>query len=47
MAENMTQITGVSVEAHIDSRANVRQKADCQGLMALLHEVTQEPPTIW
>ncbi len=47
MAENKTQPTGASVEDYIASRATPQQQADCEELMALLHRVTQEPPTMW
>ena len=47
MAENKTQPTGASVEDYLASRANAQQMDDCQELMALLHRVTQEPPTMW
>ena len=47
MAENKTKPTGASVEDYIDSRANERQRADCEELMALLGKVTGEPPTMW
>ncbi len=47
MAENKTKPTGASVEAYLDSRATPQQLADCQELMALLHRVTEEPPTMW
>ena len=47
MAENKTKPTAASVEDYLASRANAQQQVDCQDLMALLHRVTQEPPTMW
>jgi hypothetical protein len=47
MAENKTQPTAASVEDYLASRANAQQQVDCRELMALLHRVTQEPPTMW
>ena len=47
MAENKTKATDASVEDYIASRASAQQQVDCQELMALLHRVTGEPPTMW
>ena len=47
MAENKTKPTGASVEDYIASRANEQQQVDCRELMALLHDVTGEPPVMW
>jgi hypothetical protein len=47
MAENKTRPTGASVEDYIASRADEQQRADCQELMAMLQQVTGEPPTMW
>lgn len=46
-AANKTQPTDASIQAYIDSRANERQQADCQALMALLSELTGESPRMW
>lgn len=46
-AANKTQPTDASIQAYIDSRANERQQADCQALMALLAELTGESPRMW
>jgi len=47
MAENKTKPTAASVADYLASRANAQQQVDCEELMALLHRVTQEPPTMW
>ena len=47
MAENRTKFTGASVEDYIASRANERQRSDCQELLALLKKVTKQPPKMW
>ncbi len=47
MAENKTKPTNASVEDYIASRANAQQVADCEELMALLANVTDEEPTMW
>jgi len=47
MPKNKTTFTGASVNAYIASRASDQQRADCKALMALLREVTGEPPKMW
>jgi hypothetical protein len=47
MADNKTKPTDASVEDYLASRANERQRADCEELIALLQKVTQQPPTMW
>lgn len=47
MLENKTRPTGASVAEYIASRANERQRADCEELMALLERVTRQRPTMW
>lgn len=44
MAENKTKPTDTSVADYIASKANEQQRSDCQELMALLNEITREPP---
>ena len=47
MAENKTKPTGASVDDYIASRASEQQQADCRTLMALLEQVTRQPPRMW
>ena len=47
MAENKTRPTDASVEHYIASRASEQQRADCEELMALLGNITQQPPRMW
>ena len=47
MAETKTKPTDASIEDYIASRANEQQRTDCQELMALLKEITQQPPKMW
>ena len=47
MAENKTKPTDASVEDYIASRANEKQRTDCQELMALLKKITRQPPKMW
>lgn len=47
MAENKTKPTDASVEDYIASRASEEQRADCRELLALLHEATGQPATMW
>lgn len=47
MVENKTKPTGRSVKAHIASRANKKQRADCKALMGLLRKITRKPPRMW
>ena len=47
MAENKTKPTDASVDDYIASRASEQQHADCRQLMALLEQVTQQPPKMW
>lgn len=47
MSENKMRPTDASVEDYLKSRANEQQLEDCRQLMALLHEVTGEPPVMW
>jgi hypothetical protein len=42
-----TRPTGASVENYLASRANERQRADCQKLMALLKKITRKRPHMW
>jgi uncharacterized protein DUF1801 len=47
MAKNKTKPTDASVEDYIASRANEKQRTDCQELMALLKKITRQPPKMW
>ena len=47
MAGNKTKPTRASVAAYIAARANPRQKADCNALMAMLRRVTGATPKMW
>lgn len=47
MAENKTLPTGASVEEFLAVRADAQQRADCRELMALLAEITRQPPRMW
>jgi Domain of unknown function (DU1801) len=47
LAKNKTKPTDASVEDYIASRANERQRTDCQELMALLKKITRQPPKMW
>lgn len=47
MAENKTKPTGASVEDYIVARGSEQELADCRELMALLEEVTRQPPKMW
>jgi len=47
MAENKTQPTGASVEEYLTARADAQQHTDCRELMALLAEITRQPPKMW
>lgn len=47
MAENKTKPTNASVDDYIASRASEQQSADCRKLMALLKQVTRQPPKMW
>lgn len=47
MPENKTKPTAASIDDYIESRANERQRGDCQELMALFERVTQESPKMW
>lgn len=42
-----TRFTGASVEDYLDSRASEPQRADCEALIALLGDITREPPRMW
>jgi Domain of unknown function (DU1801) len=47
MAELKTKPTNASVAAHIASRANEEQKADCKVLMAIFRKLTGHRPKMW
>lgn len=47
MAENKTKPTGESVEDYILARGNEQQRADCRELIALLEDITRQPPRMW
>lgn len=47
MAENKTRPTGASVEDYIAARGSEQQRADCRALIALLQNVTGQPPYMW
>jgi hypothetical protein len=47
MANNRTKVTGASVEAYLDSRASLEQRADCTTLMSILARATSESPKMW
>lgn len=47
MPENRTTFTGASVKDYITSRANERQRIDCQELMVLLKMVTRQRARMW
>ena len=47
MSTTKTRPTTASIEDYIASRATDAQRADCDVLMALLHKVTGEEPTMW
>ena len=47
MAANKTKPTDASVEDYIALRGSEQQRADCHELIALLQEVTQQPPRMW
>ena len=47
MADAKTQPTQASVDDHLRAKASPAQLADCQALMAILHRVTGEAPTMW
>lgn len=47
MADSGTRPTGASVEDYIAARASSRQRADCEGLLALFRKVTGQPPRMW
>jgi hypothetical protein len=47
MGENKTKPTDASVDDYIASRASEQQEADCRTVMALLAQITREPPTMW
>lgn len=47
MADNKTKPTDASVADYIASRADEQQRRDCQELMALLEQVTRQPPKMW
>ena len=45
--ENETKPTTASVAEYIASRADERQRRDCQSLMALFSRITKQSPTMW
>lgn len=47
MAENRTRPTGASVDDYLASRASEEQHADATRLMAMLGQVTGQPPRMW
>tara|TARA_R110002126_G_scaffold43475_1_gene124506 strand:- start:1287 stop:1730 length:444 start_codon:yes stop_codon:yes gene_type:complete len=47
MAELKTKATAASVEEYIASRASDEQKADCQVLMSMFKNITQQSPKMW
>ena len=47
MAENKTKPMGASVNDYLAARGSEQQRADCQELMALLENVTQQSPKMW
>lgn len=47
MVENKTKPTDASVADYIASRSDAQQAADCAELMALLENITHEPPRMW
>jgi len=47
VAENKTKPTDSSVDDYIAARASEQQQADCRKLMALLKQVTRQPPKMW
>lgn len=47
MAEAKTKPTAANVDDHLAARASPEQLADCKALMALLQEVTRQPPRMW
>lgn len=47
MSENKTRANDASVDAHIASRANGPQAADCRALVALLERLSGEPARMW
>ncbi|MCZ7652612.1 MAG: DUF1801 domain-containing protein [Thermoanaerobaculia bacterium] len=47
MAENKTQPTAASVEEYLAARADAKQHADCREVMALLGNITRQPPRMW
>ena len=47
MAENKTGPTDASVEDYIAARGSAPQRADCRELVALLSEITEQPPRMW
>lgn len=47
MAELKTKATSTSVADYLQQKANTQQAADANVLMALLHQITEEPATMW
>jgi hypothetical protein len=47
MPENKTRVTKVSVEAFIKRVASPQQQKDCKELIAMMRDVTGEPPKMW
>jgi hypothetical protein len=47
MAENKTRETDASVEAFLDAVPDERKREDAWQLVALMTEVTGEPPRMW
>ncbi len=47
MSEAKTKPTDASVAGYLASRATPEQRADCEALMAMLEQVTRQPPRMW
>jgi hypothetical protein len=47
MTEAKTKPTAVSADDYIAAKASPEQLPDCQALMTLFEQVTQEPPKMW
>ena len=47
MADNKTKATDASVSDFIQAKANAKQLADCDLLLALFARVTQQQPMMW
>jgi hypothetical protein len=47
MAENKTKPTEASVEAFLAAVEPPERRADCQKVLAIMREITQQPPRMW